>query len=132
MKKLGRILLLIVSIVMVASAAPLIIMHWQALNAAGWNDITNYPDKFAHLSSIIGQILNIFFALAAFVAFIRGKASVRLIIYAAIILVPADIFFINAYKTGLLSDWRYVVEAVIGYAVPITYALGTIFVLFGR
>ena len=129
MKTFGRILLLIVSIVMVATAIPLIIYHWNALNATGWNDIANYPDKLSHLFSIIGKALYILCALVAFIAFIRGKASFRLILYAVILLIPAIIFFINANQAGQLSDWKVVADGIIGFIIPILYALGTIFVI---
>ena len=132
MKTLGRIILLIVSIVMTVTAVNSLIYHFNALNATGWDDVNSYPDKLSHLFAIILQFLSIFCALTAFIAFIRGKASFRLIIYAVVLMIPVVLFFINANKAGQLSDWRFIIEAVIGYSMPILYALGAILVMLSK
>ena len=132
MKKFARILLLIVAIIMVSIAVPLIIYHWNELNALGWKDINKYPDKTAHLFAMIGYGMNALFAIAVLPAAIRGKCSFRLIIYAVMLTIPADMFFFNAKAAGLLSDWKFVVEAVIEYSLPLSYLLGTVLLFLSK
>ena len=130
MKKVGRIMLLVVGILLIVSSVPSIISNWKALNAAGWTDISSYPEKVTYLSLIISQGVSFIFGLTAIFAFIKGKASFWLSVFSLIMIAGVIFFFINANNAGLLSDWKYVLQAILGFSLPIAYFLGSIFIRF--
>lgn len=128
MKTVGRILLFVVGAILIVNAIPMIVNNWNLLNQSGWGDFSSYPDKMLNLSAIISQSINALFGFVAIIAAIRGKSSFWLFIFSIIMIGGVIWYFISAKNAGALGDFQNIIETVIGFALPIGYFLGSVFV----
>lgn len=129
MKVIGRILLFLVGAILIVNAVPMIIENWNLLNQNGWGDFSSYPDKMVYLSAIVGQSINVLFGLVALIAALRGKSSFWLFIFSLIMIGGVIWYFISTKNAGTLGDFKNIVEIIIGFALPIGYFLGSLFII---
>ena len=129
MKLIGRILLFLVGVILIANAVPMIIKNWNLLSQHGWGDFSSYPDKMVYLSAIVGQSINVLFGLVAIIAVLRGKSSFWLFVCSLIMIGGVIWYFISAKNAGILEDFKNIVEIIIGFALPIGYFLGSFFIM---
>lgn len=130
MKTIGRIILLVVAIILIANAVQMIINNCNLLSQSGWGDFSSYPEKMLNLSAIVSQSVNALFGLVAIIAAIRGKSSFWLFIFSLVMIGGVIWYFISANNAGTLGDFKHILETIIGFALPISYFVGSIFIRF--
>lgn len=132
MRTLGRIILLVVGVALIALAVPNIYSAVQALNETGWNDFASYPDKMQHLGVIIVQGFNAIIGFTAVFACFSGRASFWLTVFSIIMIGGVIWNFYNAYKAGTLGDVNVILQLASGFALPILYFIGSLFIRVNR
>lgn len=125
MRIVGRIILLIVGITLVAYAIPVIVSNWQDLTVNGW-DYEYIKSRMDLVSSMVSQIVNLSAGATALFAAIRGKASFKLFWCAIVMMAGVVWYFYSAYQANALGDWRAILQSVLGFSMPIMYFLGTL------
>lgn len=128
-RTIGRIILIGVGVALIAQAIPVIISNYQDLTVNGW-DWEYILTRMDLISSLISQIANVSFGATALFAAITGRASFRLFWGAIIMIAIAGWFFYSSYKAGTLNNWQTILQAVLSFALPILYFIGTIFMCF--
>lgn len=129
MRIVGRVILFIVGIVLVGYAVPVIVSNWQALTANGW-DFEYMKSRTDLISSLVSQLANFSAGVTAIFAAIRGKATFKLFWVALVMIAGVVWFFYSSYKAGTLGDWKTILQATLGFALPITYFLATLMITF--
>ena len=131
MKLIGRIILLFVGVLLIAGGVTSIIADWNAMVVSGgWLDLAAYPEKIQILTSIIMQGINIIFGAVAILAFLRGRATFWLTIFSFIMIAGVVSFYVTSYRAGTLNDWQNILRIAAGFALPLAYFIGSIFIRF--
>ena len=128
MKTIGRIFLAVVGVLLIAFSIPSIISAVDSLNAAGWADISSYPDKIQYLGTIIGQGINALFGLIAVIGALVGKKSWGLALCAIIMIISPIYTLVVGIKNGTMYDWKAILSYVEAFALPIAYFIGFLLV----
>lgn len=130
MKFIGRLILLIVGIASIAFSIYFIVNAWNALNASGWADIGAYPEKLANLFEIILNAITVLFGISAIFCALRGKMSIKWIIF-SLIVIGFAIYYVIAYNINVnFQDPSFVTMVITSFALPIGYILGCILLAF--
>jgi len=132
MRTLGRIILFIISISLLGTAVAIFKENWEFLSQEGWTDFSTYPTRLTALSAIIGQATNFIFGLIALVGAIRGKMSFKLLIASFLMIADVVWFYYNAYNDGSIGDMKRIIQTAIGFALPIGYFIGSVFIMIGK
>lgn len=128
MKTIGRIMLLVVGIILIAMGIPSIIKNVNLLNAAGWDQFWADPVKMNYFLIFITSSANVLFGLDAVIVCLRGRGSFWLFIYTLIMIGGVIWYFVRAFKAGTLGDWKEILRTIFGFALPICYFLGSLFI----
>ena len=125
LRAIGRILLLVVGIALIAFAVPTLIEDYKLVSTNGldFNYILSHPEL---LSSLLSQLVNLSFGVTAVFAALTGKSSIKLA-FASIIMIAGVIwFYYSANQAGTLGDWKNILQTALGFALPIGYFIGTL------
>lgn len=128
MRTLGRIILFIVGGVMIGFAVPSLINTINYMNSIGWNLTSSDPNLWPNFSLFLYQGFSGLCGLIAVLAALRGRGSFLLFLFSLILIGGVVWYFVSAYQAGTLGDWKAIVNTCLGFALPILYFIGNIFV----
>ena len=128
MKTVGRIILFVVAIVILALTVPGLVVSIQTMNALGWDNLFFSQEKIALLLTIITAGIDALFGLVALIGGIRGKKSLKLALCALIMAIAPTIAVVQGVQNGSFSDWKFVFQIVASYTLPLFYMLGFLLV----
>lgn len=127
MKLIGRILLLVTSLCLIAFS---VVTIKNNVNMIGndWTNISSYPEKMSCLIAIICQIGNLIFGLTGIIACLKGKSTFLLKVFSLIILVNVVYSIISVYKGKSSLDIKDISKISVQFLLPICYFIGSIFI----
>ena len=132
MRLIGRILLGIAAGLLLYSGITGIVGGINAINGlGGWGAVTD-PNYWPNVFGFGFSILSIILGLPALFGVIRGKCGFWMFIFAALLGAGAGYLIYIQATQGKLTDAAAVWSIVLSLLIPITYALGTIFILLRR
>lgn len=125
MKKVGRVLLLIVGIVMLAMAIPSIINLWQQFQTAGdWSNPFTWGEKWPIVPKLVGQALTALAGVLALGGALVGKKSHLLAMAAIILVIPPIISLVGDINSGAFVDWTMTFWYIGTFILPVGYFVG--------
>lgn len=129
---LGRILLAIACGLLLYSGITGVINGNNAIAAVGgWGAVTA-EGYWQAVFSFCFALLNIVLALPALFGVIRGRCGFWMFVFAVLLGIGAGITIYNKATAGELNSGTAVWNVVLSLLTPLTYALGTIFILLRR
>ena len=131
MRTIGRLIMLGVGIALIAIAIPSIIDAVNQLNASGWDDITKYQEKLAHLVVIITNGFSALSGAYAIWVSITGKAGFLPTLVAAIILGINIWSLVTNIQAGKITDFLTILSTIGGFVLPLLYFVGSILTSVG-
>ena len=128
MRLIGRILLIIAGVALLAIAIPQIINSVNALNAAGWGSIFSNSASLTSFFVLIGSAINVLFGIRALFGALRGRKSFGLALTAIILMIPPIATIVLANMGGQAMTWEFYLSVISGFAIPIIYFFGFLLV----
>lgn len=131
MRTVGRIILLVVGVLLLYSGISSVISGVNAINAVGWSTAVFTDASLRNeLIKIIVYGFDALVGLTAVLAGLKGHSSFWLTIFSLLMIAGVIYYFYDGYsnKTIDFSDWKAVLNIVAGFALPICYFLGALFV----
>ena len=132
MNKAGRIILLVVGIILIIFAIPSIISTCKEINERGWNDFASIIEKGEILVKLILNGIYIPFGLYAIIASVRGKISIKLIVFAVVCLAAIVFYFITAIQARAFNNIWSIITFFTGVLLCGGYITGTIFLIIDK
>ena len=129
MRLIGRIVLLVVGVILLAMSIPVIIESVNALQAMGisW-DNAFAPERFALLGRIVGQGVDALFGVVALLGALFGRKSLKLALCAIIMMIAPVSTLIADINAGTTFDFPLIGVYLGQFALPIAYAIGFLLV----
>lgn len=128
MRWLGRGILLVVGIALIAAALPIVVSNINEMNGYGWG-LQSILDHMPIVTSLLTQIVNISFGLTAIFAFIRGRASFKLFITSLVMIAPVVWHVYTLINADTTWEWQLIVQIALEFALPIAYFIGMMILL---
>ena len=128
MRLIGRILLIIAGVALLAIAIPQIINSVNALNAAGWGSIFSNSASLTSFFVLTGSAINVLFGIRALFGALRGRKSFGLALTAIILMIPPIATIVLANMGGQAMTWEFYLSVISGFAIPIIYFFGFLLV----
>lgn len=128
MRLIGRILLLIAGIALLATAIPQMTNAINSLNAAGWGSLFGNATSWSYFFVMVGSGFNILFGVIALLGALRGRKSIGLAFTALILMISPVATVINAVNGGQAMTWDFYLSVITGFGIPIVYFLGFLLV----
>lgn len=132
MRLLGRILLIIAGVWILASAIPSLIFNIQNINAFGWQNLFANATGIAYFVVLVIQGIFALVGLGALYSGIRGRVGFITIFSSVIMIIGLVLYFIFMGNAGLLTGWQKILQAISMVACPILYVTGAILLTYGR
>lgn len=132
MKTIGRTILFIVGAIMIGLAIKPLIDSINYLNSVHWNLQSGDLIIISCFALFIFEALSALCGFVAFVAAIRGRGSFLLFLFSIILIGGVIWYFVSAHFAGILGDWKNILYTVFGFALPIGYFVGNVFVRFKK
>ena len=129
MRTIGRIILLVVGIVMLAMSIPVIMESVKALQEMGitWENAFA-SERFALVGRIVGQGVDALFGIVALLGAIFGRKSIKLALCAIIMMIAPVSTLIADINAGTTFDFPLIGTYIGQFALPLAYALGFLLV----
>ena len=128
MRLIGRILLIIAGVALLAIAVPQIINSVNALTAAGWGNIFSNSASLTQFFVLIGSAINVLFGIRALFGALRGRKSFGLALTTIILMIPPIATIVLANMGGQAMTWEFYLSVISGFAIPIIYFFGFLLV----
>ena len=128
-KIIGRILLAIAGVILLAVAIPQIIgaVNYLNANSAWWN----FSDQLAtsNMWVVLGQGLNALGGVIALLACLIGRRSVLLALYAIVMMIHPVYTVVTGVQNGTITgEWSQIWLLIEQFAVPLLYFFGCLLV----
>ena len=132
MKVFVRIILLVVAVFAFIYGIPQLISNWNSINASGWHDIMDYPEKIAFLAAFISACGTCLLGLLALLEAILGRLSTLGFVVAAICIGLFVWQIISKAQAGVLTDFQSVWNVIVAAALPLGFGVGTLLLIFTK
>ena len=126
MKSLGRFILFVVGAALIGLSVMPIIDAVNAINAYGWNNFNTTPENWAVFVGFVSLAVGALAGLFAVFSALKGKAGFLTFTFGLLVAAGTTYYLICAYQVGFLSEWKNVLQTILGYSLSIVYFIGAI------
>lgn len=130
MKLIGRIMLLVACGFMGYTAVMNGIDCVNIFKANDWFKFENYGEMIKVVGTFLMQVVTMVFALAGVVAAIKGRAGLKLTLFAFILLINVVLTFMNAFSGGAALEFAAILNITLTCLYPILYIVGSFLIRF--